>query len=471
MAGGGRPTIEGEIRKLWAFGTLGGADDRALLSRFALDRDEPAEEAFRILVERHGPMVLRVCRQILDDRQDAEDAAQVVFLVLARKASSIRVGGSLAPWLHGAARRIASKSRGRAVSRRRIEERAAAAAEGRIVAREDRPPADDWEAVHEEVARLPEKYRAPVVHCYLQGLTYEEAARRIGCPIGTVRVRLSRARERLRARLARRGFGPAQAALIGRLASAEAPPLARVGWSAATIKAVDALRRGRPAMLEVVPSSVVSSYEGMVRAMVFDGCKTAGWILAAAMMTTAGAVGFSANGRGGQEAPVSRPPSGEVGKPPAAHQHGDPAPPEKPRDRTARERMVDAARERLEAQLAYYKEGRITIDRLIDASGLMMEAESTASPDKRLASVEAHAARMGELEEFVESEDKLGRSAMGDLTKARLARRLASLWLKDVRSRPDAGEVEVLRRRVEALEERLDALLRQRDEAQPGDPG
>ena len=214
MAAERRSSLEGQMRVLWAVGTVGGLDDAALLSRFALRLGDSAKEAFRILVERHGPMVLRTCQQVLGDRHDAEDAAQAVFLVLARKAPELRIDSSLAPWLHGVARRVAAKARIRTTARRQAEIRTAiVAASVRASEGDSRPSSEDWEVVHQEVDRLPEKYRTPVVLCYLDGQTYEETARRIGCPVGTVRVRLSRARDRLRDRLARRGLGPERVVL------------------------------------------------------------------------------------------------------------------------------------------------------------------------------------------------------------------------------------------------------------------
>ena len=110
MANDAGAAISGMLRTLWTVGTIGETDDRGLLERFRRDRDERAEAAFRILVERHGPMVQRVCRQVLGDEHDAKDATQAVFLILARKAGSIRAKDSVAPWLHGVARRVARKA-------------------------------------------------------------------------------------------------------------------------------------------------------------------------------------------------------------------------------------------------------------------------------------------------------------------------------------------------------------------------
>src|SRR5262249_33878057 len=149
------------------------------------------ELAFAELVERHGPMVLRVCRGVLVDRHDAQDAFQATFLVLACRARSIRGRDSLGPWLHGVAHRVASKARVQAAQRRARELRAA---ESKRTSEPESGPRDLWPVLSEELARLPEKYRAPVVLCYLENLTHDEAAERLRWPVGTVRGRLARAR-------------------------------------------------------------------------------------------------------------------------------------------------------------------------------------------------------------------------------------------------------------------------------------
>jgi RNA polymerase sigma factor (sigma-70 family) len=200
--------------------------DGQLLARFLVRRDELAERAFAAIVRRHGPMVLRVCRQVAGDRHTAEDAFQTTFLVLARRAGSIRSPELLAPWLHGVALRTARAARMRAARSRRREVGAAEALPAEPIARGTSP---DWpmirreelEVLHDEIARLPEPYRAVVVLCELAGLTYQEAAARLCCPVGTVGVRLRRARQRLRLRLNCRGLAPT-AALLGALFGADA---------------------------------------------------------------------------------------------------------------------------------------------------------------------------------------------------------------------------------------------------------
>jgi RNA polymerase sigma factor (sigma-70 family) len=187
--------------------------DCELLERFASrtgEKDESAELAFATLVARHGPMVLRVCRAGLGDSHAAEDAFQATFLVLARRAGSIRRGRSLGSWLHGVALRVAACARSQAARRRHHERRRAELiargthAEGQSHAADD----DSGRVVNEEINRLPERFRSAVVLCYLEGLTHEMAADQLGCPVGTVRSRLATARDRLRRRLTRRGLAP-----------------------------------------------------------------------------------------------------------------------------------------------------------------------------------------------------------------------------------------------------------------------
>jgi HlyD family secretion protein len=202
----------GELRTLFSIGTVGDLTDGQLLERFATDRGEVAERAFAALVERHGPMVLRICRSVLDDAHDAQDAFQATFLVLVRRARALWVRDSLGPWLHQVAFRTSACARTKAARRRRHERRAALTTEEVRAEAENRVGA----ALHEEIERLPERYRAPLVLCDLEGSTHEQAARHLGWPVGTVKSRLSRGRERLRDRLARRGLAPGVGLLAAR---------------------------------------------------------------------------------------------------------------------------------------------------------------------------------------------------------------------------------------------------------------
>jgi RNA polymerase sigma factor (sigma-70 family) len=186
--------------------------DAELLERFARRRDEPA---FAALVVRHGPMVLGVCRRLLPDDQEAEDAFQAAFLVLARKAAAIRRRPLLGAWLYGVACRVASRLRGQA-ARRRSHERLGV--DFSAVGVDDPAWSDVAPLLHEEVRRLPGYYRDPIVLCFLEGKTNEEAAVLLQRPVGTIKSRLTRARELLRTRLARRGVGCSAVALAAGLA-------------------------------------------------------------------------------------------------------------------------------------------------------------------------------------------------------------------------------------------------------------
>jgi RNA polymerase sigma factor (sigma-70 family) len=192
--------------------------DGDLLERFAKDHDG---DAFAELVRRHGPMVLGVCRGVLRHEQDAEDAFQATFLVLARKAASIRNRESLAGFLHQVAYHAAVDAREKVV-RRRIREHGSP---------ETCAPAptldmtihDLQRAVHEELRRLPENYRLPLVLCYLEGYSHEEAARQLGWTRGALRGRLDRGREALRRQLQNRGLAPAATLCVAELILRPAP--------------------------------------------------------------------------------------------------------------------------------------------------------------------------------------------------------------------------------------------------------
>jgi RNA polymerase sigma factor (sigma-70 family) len=188
-----------------------------------LSGSETREAAFRAVVGRHGPMVLGVCRRVLGDDHAAEDAFQATFLVFVRKAGTLREGDLLGNWLYGVALRVARKAKA-GEARRRVVERQAGA-QTRLHDAATSTEADLQAVIDEEIHLLPERYRTAVILCYLEGLTHEEAARRLGCPVGTVESRLSRARERLRTRLTRRGLAPTAPALALALSPAPASAL------------------------------------------------------------------------------------------------------------------------------------------------------------------------------------------------------------------------------------------------------
>jgi RNA polymerase sigma factor (sigma-70 family) len=203
--------------------------DGELLTRYRTLRDQ---DAFGSIVRRHAPMVLGVCRRVLGDHSDADDAFQATFLVLARKADAVRPPDRLGPWLYGVAYRTALKARGRAYRRREVERAYAANAAAAAPAG---GPDDLTPLIDEQLNALPEKYRTPLLLCTVQGLGKAEAAARLGLPEGTVSSRLARARDMLRERLARRGV-VVPAAALGAVLTADtlqaAVPLSLVACAA-----------------------------------------------------------------------------------------------------------------------------------------------------------------------------------------------------------------------------------------------
>ena len=194
------------VQTLFQSGAIGQQTDGALLGRFRERRDETAEPAFAALVERHGPMVLRVCRSVLRNEHDAQDAFQATFMILVRRAASVRDRESIGSWLYGVALRVAACARTSMAHRRRHERLAAELSPLQYAG--DDGQREISAILHEELGRLPERYREAIVLCYLEGLTCGAAACQLGWPVGTVKSRLSRGRELLLRRLIRRGLGP-----------------------------------------------------------------------------------------------------------------------------------------------------------------------------------------------------------------------------------------------------------------------
>jgi RNA polymerase sigma factor (sigma-70 family) len=468
MAGSRSGWVAHQLRTLWTVGVGAEADDAALIARFLSRRDDAAEVAFRLLVERHGPMVQRVCRQVIGDSHIAQDAAQAVFLVFARKAGSIRIDTTTAPWLHGVARRVAAKARSRVAARRAGEERAAVAIAAVRTEVSTTRDEIDWEAVHDEVARLPEKYRTPIVLCYLEGLTYEETARRIGCPVGTVRVRLSRARDRLRKRLTRRGFGPALHVLSGESDEARqwVPPALAAGWVEKVVQSAVTWEASR-AVSGTVPALALTLSEEVIRMMTLAKWKAVA-VMAAVALTSAGALVFAAGGSG----QAQKEPGRGVFTPPAAKVAPTPVR-VPPTEKDDRQRLLETARKRLQTQRAYYEEGRITIDRYLDASQQLFSAELGLSrtPETRAAAAKAHLDRLDEIVTRERAELEAGRGTSADVSEAEMAR--APVTYKDfqemvvhpaVPPHPSADQiatgkdVQDLRKRVEVLEKQLEKV-------------
>jgi RNA polymerase sigma factor (sigma-70 family) len=198
-------TTARDLQALFRDGSMGTWTDGQLMAQ-SLDEGDAREAAFRALVIRHGPMVLGVCRRILDDPHAAEDAFQATFLVLVKKARTLRNRDRVTSWLYGVAQRVARKARAESARRRVVESRLVPEV---VQGDGDHAQAELRAVIDEEIGRLPEHYRLPLILCHLEGMRHHEAAERLGCPVGTVESRLSRARDQLRARLVRRGLAPA----------------------------------------------------------------------------------------------------------------------------------------------------------------------------------------------------------------------------------------------------------------------
>jgi RNA polymerase sigma factor (sigma-70 family) len=273
------------LDRLFRFGTAAGMSDAELIRCFVCERGESAEHAFEALVERHGPMVLRVCRSVVGDRHSAEDAFQASFMVLARKARSVAVKDSLASWLCSVAYRVASKARTTAA--RRVRRECEVAAGGFAIA----DPAclsDDLAILGEEVNLLPPSLRAAVVLCYLEGKTYDQAAESLKVTGSTVRGRLTRARERLRARLVRRGVILSIEALLAHAIDRSAREVCSQALVRSTSQAALAVAAGHAAASGGASISVAALTEGVLTSMLLTKLKTA------LVWTSVGVVAFSA---------------------------------------------------------------------------------------------------------------------------------------------------------------------------------
>ena len=255
--------------------TLADASDPQLVEQFLADRDEAAFEA---LIRRHGPMIMSVCSRIVHNHADAEDAFQATFLVLAKNLRALRKQASFASWLHGVARRVALKARAQANTRRQYEQRVPmreSAGEEEISYREMRTSFD------EELTRLPEKWRQPLILCYLEGRTQEEAAKQLGWSKNTLRRRLDEARARLGGRLrARDAAWPAafSAVLISDATSSAALRPKLIG---ATVEAVASISSKVAPTTAVISANVTALSEGVFHTMTLTKLTTFGVVVLA----------------------------------------------------------------------------------------------------------------------------------------------------------------------------------------------
>jgi RNA polymerase sigma factor (sigma-70 family) len=274
-----------ELNCLFAHGVVAGLSDAQLLERFFTQRDAGAFEA---LVGRHGPMVLSVCRRILRDPHDAEDAFQATFLVLVKSGGAIRGQDALGGWLHRVAHRVALRASAAAARRRALERKVGEMA----VAPSANAPAtaDDMRSLlDEEIARLPEKHRLAIVYCDLEGLTQEDAAGQLGWSKRTLQHRLASGRTRLRCRLAQRGLTPEGMTLCAVLALQSRAPVSAACFQTTVRAALASL--SSPMTVGIVSAAVQGMVREELKVLLLQRLTRASVVLLAAALVAGGASG------------------------------------------------------------------------------------------------------------------------------------------------------------------------------------
>lgn len=361
MSAGQRNGFMHQLRGVILARDASGYTDAQLLQSFLLQRDEAA---FAALVRRHGPMVFGVCRRLLHDLGDAEDAFQATFLVLVRKAASLGRPEQVSSWLYGVAYRTALRARAERAQQRKFErplvDLPADEPVAELVWQELRPILD------RELHGLPEKYRAPLVLCYLEGKSKRQAARQLGRPEGTVSAQLARGREMLRQRLVGRGLALSTGVLVAALSQGTASAAVPATLLTTTVRAAGELAAGKAATAGVIGPPVAALMEGVLRAMLLAKVK-----IAAAVVL---AVGLVAAGMGG----IVYQPRAEAGMSFQAGAHraaffSQRPKDEKPRDDDAATRKeIEAAVEQLIGQL----------QRLADEDKVRRQVEERARQEK-----------------------------------------------------------------------------------------
>jgi RNA polymerase sigma factor (sigma-70 family) len=359
------------IQCLFGTATNEARTDAVLLQRFALQREEGA---FTTLVQRHGWMVWGVCRHVLQHEQDTEDAFQATFLVLARRAGSIRKSEAVGTWLHGVAYRIAQKARTMAAKRRACERRA----EPRPAATEPEPGWRELQAIlDEELRHLPQKYRAPFVLCCLEGRSRAEAATELGWKPGTLSSRIAKARDLLQQRLTKRGVTLSAALTAGVLWNQPA--------SAALVQAT------QQAALRIATGQTISQVAGpTVTALAEYVLKTATWTktrIAALLLFSASLFGGLATAvahRPGQKPEQGTQLRKATSDEPRVDQYGDPLPP----GAVARMGTIRLRHEGFSSAAVFTQDGKAVISAGVDgvvhmwdaATGKRLQRLSVKSP-------------------------------------------------------------------------------------------
>jgi RNA polymerase sigma factor (sigma-70 family) len=296
-----RGTVFQQIDRLYQGGTLAGLGDGQLLERYLTQGDEAAFEA---LIDVHGPMVLGLCRRVLRDPRDIEDAFQATFLILVRRAPTIRDRSLLSNWLYGVAYRVARRVRAQTLRRRNREIGVENLEAPAIPETSDR--LEPGSVLDQELNRLPRKYRVPLILCYLNGRTHDQAAEEMACPVGTVRSRLARGRDLLRRRLTTRGHAPT-AAILGtgttlpaRMFGESVPPY----LASSTLKAALEISASQTIQAGALSTSALTLTQGVLTTMKLAQLKFVGIAILATSMSAGGLIAVSyAAGQGTKGAP------------------------------------------------------------------------------------------------------------------------------------------------------------------------
>jgi RNA polymerase sigma factor (sigma-70 family) len=314
------------IQRLAVRPALAEFSDAALLAHFIETRDDPA---FAALVNRHGSLVMQVCRRILGDGTDAEDAFQAVFMVLARKARSVRRREALPAWLHGVARRVALSARSERQRKLRLaRSTAASGVDPHPDPLEDVSGRELLFIVDEEVKRLPKAYRLPVILCCLEGRTLEEAARQLGWKPGSVKGRLERGRERLHARLVRRGLTLSAVLAAAEVSRGTTPATVLAGLALPTARAAIAFGRGQDLMGQAGRAAVLA--HEVLKGIALAKSRLIAFFVACALATGCGLVVANLRGKplleAVQESPTEEATIVEVQHAQPLDAYGDPLP-------------------------------------------------------------------------------------------------------------------------------------------------
>jgi RNA polymerase sigma factor (sigma-70 family) len=428
MASGQFTSVQASITRLLTQGTLTGASESQLLDRFLTMRDEGAFEA---IVNRHGPMVLGVCRRVLSDPNDVDDAFQATFLVLVKKAGSIRDRSLLGTWLYGVARRVAIRAR---VNAGRLRSREQQGLE-MVAWQEPRASGDDLAELRaildQEVGRLTERYRSPLVLCDLEGCTHEQAAAQPRCPVGTIKSRLARARDKLRSQLARRGLLRS----AGLLAAAVAPePASAVTTElmGSTVEAATRLAAGRTISAGAVSAAVAALVQGTIRSMSMSTIKVGAVLLAAASVvaTGAGVLAYQPGTKGNSDVAQKNHAKTVIGS-----AKGNAAQDETEEIASLAQARLRAAETVLEGTRRIYKDGHVGAlytPEVVRFRALgVLEAERDVNPDKehRIAALESYLKLMTAL-----VEEEKSRNHKDELPVAEYYRLEAEFWLAQARA-------------------------------------